>query len=698
MAAKWQAAPLPDGSYADAAHPFTSQDLINYIPEYAPHEGTRGPVKLMGAPGLQEFSSAGSAHRGARNVEGKLFVVSGTGLYQIGTNGSVTSLGIIPGAGQVSMSHNQIANGNQLLIVNGSSGYIWNTVTSTLTRITSASYPGAVVADFVGQLFVQVEPLRRYFFNSSLADGLTYNALETYEAEASPDRLVAIKVNHRELYAFGETTTEVFDYTGVTNSLFQNKGITIPYGLAAPFALANLDNSTFFLGSDGTVYRLSGYDAARVSTHCIEQDISTCDISKAYAFTYEDRGHKVFYLTFPDGHTWGYDCATQKWHRRESYGLTRWRLASLVFWNNAWYGGEWNSGRIFKLNWDYMLEGCDEHVSEYTTGVAHNNQNRMQFHGLEIVVDTGSALSVCAAVFTLRILQLNGNVPNGATGTVISYQYLVVGGQAPYSLAITSGTLPTGLSMNTSGLVTGTMTTAGSFSWVVTVTDNIGTTATLADTSVVASTLYLTGSPPNGTTGTAYAYSGFTAFLGTAPYVAWAVTVGTLPTGVVMSATTGVLSGTPTVAGTFAYTVRVTDNVGSTATLAVSSVIASNAFTFNLSGVTNAGTTSAVGYTLPQTLVPGNTLTLSLVNSTYTGWQPNPAQLWYCRFNTTDPTNGTITRYALAGSADGPAALTLAQAAGPIVLTGVTGQVVIWIYDTPTSDNVGGLSFSYTVS
>jgi len=103
--------------------------LINYIPEFAENPHSRGTVKLIGAPGLQEFASAGTKHRGARNVEGKLFVVSGTELYQIGTDGSVTDLGNIPGTGRVSMSHNQIAGGNELLIVTGSSGYIWNTVT-----------------------------------------------------------------------------------------------------------------------------------------------------------------------------------------------------------------------------------------------------------------------------------------------------------------------------------------------------------------------------------------------------------------------------------------------------------------------------------------------------------------------------------------------------------------------------------------
>ena len=190
---QWKPEPLPDGSYADDTRPYTSQDVINYIPEFAENQQSRGPVKLIGAPGLQPFSTVGTGFRGLHNVEGKLFAVSGNKLYQVSANGTTAQLGTIAGIGRVSMAHNQIAGGNQLLIVNGSSGYIWDTVTSKLTKITAAGFPGAIVADFIGQLFVTVEPQGRYFQNSALVDGLTWSALETYEGESSPDRIVSLK-------------------------------------------------------------------------------------------------------------------------------------------------------------------------------------------------------------------------------------------------------------------------------------------------------------------------------------------------------------------------------------------------------------------------------------------------------------------------------------------------------------------------
>jgi hypothetical protein len=79
--------------------------------------------------------------------------------------------------------------------------------------------------------------------------------------------------------------------------------------------------------------------------------------------------------------------------------------------------------------------------------------------------------------------------------------------------------------------------------------------------------------PPAGTEDAAYTHT-FTAQGGSTPY-AWSVSVGTLPAGITLNATTGVLAGTPTVAGTTNFTVKVTDSKGAqSATRAVALVVA----------------------------------------------------------------------------------------------------------------------------
>lgn len=63
------------------------------------------------------------------------------------------------------------------------------------------------------------------------------------------------------------------------------------------------------------------------------------------------------------------------------------------------------------------------------------------------------------------------------TNTPYNSQILVTGGTGPYSFAISSGALPPGMSLGAGGLLTGTPTTAGSFSVVIQVTDANGLTS-----------------------------------------------------------------------------------------------------------------------------------------------------------------------------------------------------------------------------
>jgi hypothetical protein len=127
MADNWRNFPLPDGSYSDPARPWTDQDVVGYLPVRAEQQGTYSPVTYKTAPGLSFLLHVGTGPiRGIRDVEGALFVVSGVTLYEV-KQGVATALGTVPGTGLVQMTHNQVVGGNQLVIANGSSGYVYDT-------------------------------------------------------------------------------------------------------------------------------------------------------------------------------------------------------------------------------------------------------------------------------------------------------------------------------------------------------------------------------------------------------------------------------------------------------------------------------------------------------------------------------------------------------------------------------------------
>jgi hypothetical protein len=166
--------------------------------------------------------------------------------------------------------------------------------------------------------------------------------------------------------------------------------------------------------------------------------------------------------------------------------------------------------------------------------------------------------------------------PAGAATTGVGYSsaFAAAGGTAPYSFALVSGSLPPGLSLATSGAISGTPIAAGSYGpFSVRVVDADGTIANADATIVVSTPLTISGTAPGGVVGSAYS-TAFTAAGGSAPY-AYDIAAGALPDGLSLDGTSGVISGQPTKAGTFSgIVVRATDAAGRTAQTTASIAIA----------------------------------------------------------------------------------------------------------------------------
>lgn len=390
---RWQDFPLPDGSYSDDTRPWAQQDVCNYLPTFTELEGSRSRLKLACVPGMEVFATVGAGpHRGARDVEGKAFVVSGQTLYQVSPLGVVTSIGTIPGVELVSMTHNQVTGGNELVIGTGDNSYVYNTVTATL----AATGVALASVDFLNQLVIGIEPQRRFFRYSGLATAMTYNDLDNESAESSPDRIVGGIVSQAEYLVFGERTIEVWQNTPNESTAFQ-RGFVIERGCAGTNTIKRLDNGVVFLGNDMILYRLEGNQTVPVSTKAQAAAFGRSDPEKALAFTWEDRGYVVYYLTFQDGQTWGFDMTSKRSHRRKSFGLERWRLNTLFKWNDGWYGGDYSNGKLYKLVWGQAHEGSTAMPRSIRSGVLHDIGNRVQVHGLKLLVNTGGTKSLPGA-------------------------------------------------------------------------------------------------------------------------------------------------------------------------------------------------------------------------------------------------------------------------------------------------------------
>ena len=134
------------------------------------------------------------------------------------------------------------------------------------------------------------------------------------------------------------------------------------------------------------------------------------------------------------------------------------------------------------------------------------------------------------------------------------------GGTAPYSFALSGGTLPPGLTLSASGQLSGTPTAGGTYNFSITATDANGFVSAMDNLTLPVNPPVFVFGPSNltgGLYGTAYS-AALTVSGGTPPYGQFIVATGSLPPGITLSST-GVLTGVPTAAGTYTFTVDATD-------------------------------------------------------------------------------------------------------------------------------------------
>jgi hypothetical protein len=255
------------------------------------------------------------------------------------------------GAGTYTVSASQTVSSTTIYAIN------WSVLPST-----DGAFEGGGTVDISDNYFVYNKPNSQLWAASDLLSPIT-DPLSFASKDGSPDDLVAIIVDRREVYLLGEMSSEAWLDVGSVPFPFQRiQGSSTQQGIAAAYSCARVGNSFAYVSKnnrgEATIVQMNGYIPQRISTHAVENTLVGQDVSDAIAWTYQLEGHETYVVTFPsigdNGLTWAYDVTTGLWHKwlytNNQGQYERHRGNCCCFFNQQVLLGDYENGKLYRLS------------------------------------------------------------------------------------------------------------------------------------------------------------------------------------------------------------------------------------------------------------------------------------------------------------------------------------------------------------
>lgn len=464
--------PFVGGAYAGRSSNLNAQVCQNLYIEL--DKTSDKPRALVGTSGLLEYidpSLSTSPVRGMIVIQNIIFVVIGSGLYAIYSDGTISaSLGTLETSiGKVYLEFN----GSHLMIVDCFKGYVytWAADPSVFAKITDTNFPdpstltfqdgyfiisspaadesktiatgetetinagetdyyfayveingtGTLAIDSSGAVFIIDNAAQGRFYISDLNDPTSWDAAMYANAEGSPDKIVRVISVHRDLWLLGGDTAEVWQHTGATFPFSRIPGAFLEVGSGAAASAVKADNSLYWLSNKRQFVRAEGYRPIPVSTPQIDYQIAQYStVEDCDGFSFIEEGHEFIQWTFPtEGKTWLYDCSTKEWATRSSYiggsYTARHRAACCCDRDGINYVGDYTNGKIYKMLSTVYTDDTARIQRIRAAPAINKNRLAIFHHELEIEFEAGVGLSSGDAADTAPQASLDWSDDGGHT-------------------------------------------------------------------------------------------------------------------------------------------------------------------------------------------------------------------------------------------------------------------------------------------
>jgi|SRR6185295_5996686 len=380
--------PFGTQSYRHVSLPISAQRMVNCYLEPAPPQA-KTFAAVVASYGVANWVATRGTHRGFKVVRSVLYWCAGTSLYRVGASGVVTTLGTIEGSGYVLIEGDE----TNVMVVEPATerGWFWNG--SAVAQITDPDWPGAVSLAYLDGYYIIIPPNSGQYFITANRNPSSIDALDFASAERYPDDLTSIIVDHGEGILFGtESYQAVYDSGSTDFPLTDIPSAQGEIGCVCPRGPAKADNSVFFPGSDGKVYRLNGYAPQAISTPVVEQAIARAVDRDFIGLTWKEPGHDFYGLKCAD-FAYVYDIANGLWHERGSHGFSSWRWAGVVRAYEQWIVADAETGALGTLSGDTFTEFGNTLRLECTSPPVGRDNLRTKHSRIELVFENGVGIA-----------------------------------------------------------------------------------------------------------------------------------------------------------------------------------------------------------------------------------------------------------------------------------------------------------------
>lgn len=375
----------------------------------------KSSIVLYGTPGLRlAFNAATPLNNPMRGMIGNdtaLYVVVGNQVKSLSAAGSTLTSGTIgTSVGLVGMALNP----TQLMVVDGSQGYVFSPSTGSVTLPSGAFPNGANTVAYCNGFFAAEQPGTNQFFVSNFNDGTMWSGLSFAAAVQAIDGIMAVDTLGGLLIPMSSGHVEFWQNLGLTQEPFQyiqNSAAMI--GLEAINSRVHCGDDLLFLAHKGGgsfqnsagsfhIARIRGYRVEIVSNDDVDDILQTMartsTIQDCTAYSYEDRGHTFAQFNFPTANrSLLYDVSTGFWGEVQSGITTGYAARNLgnlsagAF--DLTFVADYSNGNVYIPDPTVYTDNGNTILRELVTKVALEDYNTFRISQIYLDMQTGVGLS-----------------------------------------------------------------------------------------------------------------------------------------------------------------------------------------------------------------------------------------------------------------------------------------------------------------